>query len=1163
MKNDDQKITWKKANTKQNQSSISENEQENQETKDFLGEGEASDLAKRFVDHKENSIKIDNPAPDKNSAAELSHLQDDIKNLLEGIDNNDIPKQVEQNTLNNSENEFLRDQKEEEKNMKKNESSPDSAAVIAAMGAISHTENTSEQKENSIDLIKESIKKKIDNNENTKDLDEDTKELLEKKEKMKGIEHTYFSDMSEAMGSNKPSTMSELLRKARYDQKEKEIFSPKSKKNIAYIIGAIILLGLSIGLVASLLGKKEVVKYITDKKVASLVYSDLDTGINTSGNETEKIKQAIRKVVETKIPEGSIHQIYYVGEDSFANIRRFGTKQVFDLTESDPPEILYENIENQFMHGIYKTDKNHPFIILKALSYDRAFEGMKQWESTIVDDLSTYFDLPVEAGDRSLMEVGFSDDLIKNKNVRVARFLPREVDRRGIFGIFEPAKESTTNEVLSYFKKGIKNFVLNSADYAYAQISFETQDGGTTDTVDDNMKNNNICYEAVKECYNKSGEKVPYQIGNTDISCSNIIVPNGRVVRPGDELWFFSNIPSSSYSCIRITETNEGIDTFSKDKVCFNADTGNRVYGKDNSSGNDLCFESYQCRTYECSLNGQSVNTRREGEPGVLCGEKRTLLAEEIDTYAGQKICRSYPELLNLQNIQSKNICFDQEGNYVEASSTNTNGSLSSNINCILPINRDATMCINNQNKVVFKEIGVPESAYQFCFKPLNGTTSLIDEQFQQNYEGLSEKAVVIAVELKALSLLLDVTGLDGGLKNTLNDASSFFFNLGLRDLVNPGNQNDVFGNILEDEEQRQLIGIVKNLDLILNYIDPYGETLNKSNGELSLAGRLRNLIELIKSSFGYSHNVGWSALGNGFPLGFKLPNGELIKAGQEVYTNEEIEVTEGVQQTLVLIGLMDSISVTGQLDLVTQDAISAFQSLNGIPQTGVIDQETINILNNILSGEGSLYGGDESSSIDDYIGDSMGIGTYNEEVEWLQILLYAEGYGLDSLDGSGSINGVNGTETNILDSYDAVKNLDNFGGIDGIDGLYDEQVCLAVQAYQRDNNLEVSDSVSCSLNIGTIESLNNLIKSKNYLGTGFSIDTNGSLKGHGNLQGIFGPGTIDFGVNSAEADSLKEGDIILMYTFLDEKTILITRHESVITEIIKRRAFNDIFNNS
>ena len=692
------------------------------------------------------------------------------------------------------------------------------------------------------------------------------------------------------------------------------------------------------------------------------------------------------------------------------------------------------------------------------------------------------------------------------------------------------------------------------------------------------------------------------------------ILKNGinDVVITEDHPLYGEALGGEGYSCKQILSGDEVLEggaealqsSLKNREVCFDPENGNRILeGQELPS--DWCFPAYQCTTYECKQGSKSVPVSDQGRPGVSCFENRVLEPEEVDGYQGQKVCRAYPELLNLKNINYKNICFDAQDRYVETVPTDQYGHAAVGYNCITPVNRDATMCVTKgDGKVVFKEPGISEAFYKFCFQPLSGTTTLIDEQFQSNEGELQVKATIIAVELKALSLLLNLVGSDN-MADKLDDASAFFANIGL-------------GNIQENEIQKQAVGVLRNLESILNYYDPNNQLSYREDGSLTTIGRLRNVIELIKGSFGYKHNVAWVTLGNGFPRGFELPKGEAIYAGQTA------DIVDPIQQTLVLIGLMDPLSVTGQFDLVTQDAISNFQSLNGITQTGVIDTATINVLNNILSGQDSLYGGAESASINDYFdtegevglngsgGHSpIGIGTYSSQVQSLQILLYAEGYNVNNINGlydadlllaiqqyqtdngltlSDNNDGILNQET-INSLNDLIRDKGYLGaGFDfeekniqfgskgdyvillqeilkeqgyykgDLDGIFDEEVFAALQEYQMVNKLVVSNDMYTPISKETADALSKTAQQKG-IGGGFPIGGLGYLKGHGSLQGKFGPGTISFAVNQADADTLKEGDIVLMYTFLDENTILIARHKSVINEVIKRRAFNDIFN--
>jgi hypothetical protein len=155
----------------------------------------------------------------------------------------------------------------------------------------------------------------------------------------------------------------------------------------------------------------------------------------------------------------------------------------------------------------------------------------------------------------------------------------------------------------------------------------------------------------------------------------------------------------------------------------------------------------------------------------------------------------------------------------------------------------------------------------------------------------------------------------------------------------------------------------------------------------------------------------------------------------------------------------------------------------------------------------------------------SMMLGSYSKEVQNLQILLYAEGY-----------------------------------DISGIDGLFDAETCQAVQEYQRDKEIPVAESTPCKISVKTLQALNETIGGKGYLGSGFNRNPQGFLEGVGSTKGLFGPGVIDYTQSAEASEALNEGDVVLMYMFLDEETILITRTQAVIEEIIKRRALKNIF---
>lgn len=1094
-----------------------------------------------------------------------------------------------------------------------------------------------------------------------------------------GIGQTYYSDLSTAMGANEPATMSELIKKSRFEKKEAAILSPKSKRNIMFISGAVVLLLASIAVIYTLFGAKEdPIEFVSEERVSSLVYADQDTGINVTGLESERTKQAIRTVIERKIPEDTINQIYYVEKTTNGAVRRLGVKDIFDKTDNQTPPLLYDNIENDFTHGVYRTDKNYPFIMLKALSYDRALEGMKEWEPTMLDDLATYFDLPPEATDRSLIQDGFEDDLIRNKNVRVSRFLPREVDGRGILdflrlnrgsentelttqnqGTKVPTTQPQENlnvstgvevdqngntvedqalEVSNEIAKALGNFYSYitgtfNQNSAYAQSSYQatgnvsdatgpipsvnvlvvgTQIGAITDfdgnfvipnvpsgnqqlqfsyvgfqtenrsissaqslvnvvlqesaeQLDEvvivaqgnnsqntttssnspdvtgvgfgqqfnNQNGQRICYNIQKSCISRStGLTVPYQQGDvsqlcTDVRLSNTPVPSTPALE-GDTL---------NYSCVNTISDNDGntiggnealSQLTTTEAVCFNNQSGARLQTPDASQ---FCFTPYRCNRLACELNGIEVPSTQQGQPGVVCGQETNELVSADSPLP--KVCRQFNDILSYQNINESPVCFDNQSNYLKYKTPNDP---QLGFNCILPQNRTNRLCITQQQKVVVRTGNEIFTTDQFCFEPnAQGTTNIgVNDQCSDLTTAQIQSRLAWGVlQLRLMAGIGSLFGLSNQDVGNINQAADYISDLSQ-------------GNILQVEAARQTALVLQNLEQILNRVDPNQQLPQTGpNGGLNLYGILREVIDTVKCTLGIANTLQWSSLA-------QIPQGITIYAGQS------IPGVEPVQQALALIGLMDPVSVNGTLDLVTQDAISQFQLANALTVSGILDPETLALLETIIENQDTLYG-DGNAIINDYFvygdgavdadgniitggsvdadgnivtggaagGGLLSLGAYNNNVQNLQILLYAEGY-----------------------------------EISNINGLFDEQTCAAVQQFQADNELEIADPISCSLGPDTIDALNDVIRTEGYLGSGFGLNPQGFLEGVGKLEGNFGPGVANFEVNEADADTLREGDIVLMYMFLDEQTILIARDQIVIDEIIQRRVLSDIFNN-
>lgn len=976
-----------------------------------------------------------------------------------------------------------------------------------------------------------------------------------------GISQTYYSDLSQAMSSNKPETMSELIRKSRFESKEAKILSPRSAKNVAFIGGASFLLLISLGILMFIFGNRtEKVEFITQERVESLVRSNQDTGINVTGLEATRIKQAIRDVIEIDIPQDTINQIYYVEQDQLNNIRRLGIKDIFDKTNNETPTILYDNIENNFTHGVYSTDKNYPFIILKALSYDRALDGLLEWEPTMIDDLATYLDLPPEGTDRSLLKPGFEDDLIKNKNVRVARFLPREVDRRGILDILRgnneqdqdiiETPEPVDGEGVSAYKNPLSFIVQLIQKPVFAQTTNTPPvtgfSFGSLGSSESNDSTSRVCYnnDFPGETFESTREGEPgFYCINTLTGGDDVdnIDNNGQNINrvcynddfPG-ELFSTDYETLDGYYCIDTASGGEEtLDTrvTRTAPVCFDPVTGDRIDDQFDSEGNVIpnvdpaafCFEAYQCYLYRCFVGDTPIapiensaprppgyNCRADVEGGTVYHETDSRYDESYD--AGVQSCTQFSDITRISSIDNATLCFDNETGQL----TQDPGP---NVSCVSPLERQELVCIAQNGEVVPPDFPVEK----ICMAPLAGATTnpiageesvwaeqSIDtsqcREFTNNGE-LQERLVQASFGLRVMGGIASFIGLSNSDVQNMNAIADFLVDV-------------AYGGPTNVPAVNEGIEVVRQLDLILSDIDPYLSLPQSGpNGELNAYGQLLNIIQIIKCSFNIGTDLQWVT-------------SDVIDVNSPIYAGQSSPTVEPLQQTLVQLGLMDSLSISGILDIVTQDSVAQFQEANGLSVSGVFDPETLQWIANILDNHTSIIvtnitAGSDSALIADYFLETehnLQLSSYNTSVQDLQIILYAEGY-----------------------------------QISVINGLFDSETCQAVQAFQLDEGLEVADSTECIVSGETLTALDSISRLKGYVGSGFSLNPQGSLVGNGALDGIFGPGATSF-ANVAEADSLEEGDIVLLYTFLDEETVLITRDQVVIEEIVKRRALSDIF---
>jgi hypothetical protein len=228
---------------------------------------------------------------------------------------------------------------------------------------------------------------------------------------------TYQGDVEEVLSKTKSSAATIMLA----EQKKREI-SPiiiERPKNLAvrnktFVVTSISLLVLGAIIAGSVyyiksnekveveMSTRALIAFSNESKIP-LVNLNRETLLNRINSENEAFGSRVDSVLYLNVTKG---------ENGPAEVQ-----EVLSLLAPQMPGELLRSFDGEYMIGIYSFDTNEPFIILTTKEFPIAYSGMLRWEKNIISDLGRIFRL----GPRDLRELVFSDETIKNKDLRILR----------------------------------------------------------------------------------------------------------------------------------------------------------------------------------------------------------------------------------------------------------------------------------------------------------------------------------------------------------------------------------------------------------------------------------------------------------------------------------------------------------------------------------------------------------------------------------------------------------------------------------------------------------------------------------------------------------------------------------------------------------------------
>lgn len=210
--------------------------------------------------------------------------------------------------------------------------------------------------------------------------------------------HTYSSDFSDRIDTNKASTFSVLAAQSDAQaapvREEKEEKASPSRKTILVVASSVLLLIIAGGISYAAyryVAIKTFVPFV--QTVPSLVFADERVPLTGEGSS---LQNALVSSLSNTLPNGKV-RVFYLTEASSTPARGAFTVtlpggRLIGALQLTAPDILLRNIAPESTIGaVGAGGDTRVFFILRVLSYERTFAGMLSWEATMADSLSLFY----------------------------------------------------------------------------------------------------------------------------------------------------------------------------------------------------------------------------------------------------------------------------------------------------------------------------------------------------------------------------------------------------------------------------------------------------------------------------------------------------------------------------------------------------------------------------------------------------------------------------------------------------------------------------------------------------------------------------------------------------------------------------------------------------
>jgi hypothetical protein len=271
---------------------------------------------------------------------------------------------------------------------------------------------------------------------------------------------TFQSDLADTIKSGEGSLVKIAMAEHNKLELEKQNVDPASRKNIAFVLGGIILVVVAVGVIGYAIYQK-IPKTVPLSQnpvgLPTVITVNSTQGLNVTALTRDNIANLLGATYINATPTlNTVGRILpFTQTDAKSTQHIVTTSELFTMLESQIPPELVRSFDPTFTMGVYAYDGNGLFIAFKTDSYTTAFAGMLAWEHSMFDELYRIFAIKTGGTNADLFTSSWKDRVIRNQDTRalldtqgnVVLFYTFLGQNKDVVIIAD--KESTLNEVVN------------------------------------------------------------------------------------------------------------------------------------------------------------------------------------------------------------------------------------------------------------------------------------------------------------------------------------------------------------------------------------------------------------------------------------------------------------------------------------------------------------------------------------------------------------------------------------------------------------------------------------------------------------------------------------------------------------------------------------------